>query len=160
MKEMELFELKFTIQENILQMEPEEVTLKVYEAKIPHEAQEQIRSCRYLGLAVGMPYGFQLYTKEQWEDLHRRVGTFPSIMQRHMRPFFTTMTLLDSEDETEGFPQVLSVSKSLGGYAKIEEWPTKEDGLSALLALLEDGRIYILRSDEKEEFIKTFCEEA
>jgi len=206
---MKTYELKFVHQELTIELEPEEVTAVFYEAAVPQEAQEIVAECRYLGLAVGMPYGFQLYTEEQWEDLRRRIGTFPSMMQRHMRPFFITMVTLDPDDETGGFPQVLSVPESLARYARMEEWPMageeshtagtqshtaekgsctageesrtaeeencttggenhtagtdgsapKTGGLSALLIRLDDGRTYVLRADEKEQFLETMCEQ-
>ncbi|MBO4991867.1 MAG: hypothetical protein J6E42_06905 [Firmicutes bacterium] len=157
---MKLFELEVTMETMILELEPEEVTAEFYETALPQEAQEAVKDCKFLGLAVGMPYGFQLYTQTQWDDLRRRVNTFPSMMQRHMKPFFATLISLDVNDETGGFPQILSIPQSLARYARVEEWPEGENGAKkALLICLDDGRIYLLRADGKEEFMNTMCEQ-
>lgn len=156
---MELYELSFTIPEKTAQNAPMDGETAVYKARLSREAQEIAAGCSCLGLAVGMPYGFQLYTQEQWEDFRRRIGTFPSMMQRHMKPFFATAVDLEIEDENDGFPRVLSVPASLARYARMEEWPVDGDGaMTALLIRLPDGRVYVLRSDGREEFMETMCE--
>ena len=157
---MNIFELKFVVQNVVVQLEPEEVIQTVIEVEVPREAQDLLKSCHYLGLAVGMPYGFQLYTKEQWESLKKRVNTFPSIMQRHMKPFFQTVVELEHGEEVFSFPNVITVPVEIGRFAHMEDWPSTENGAAeGLLIITDDNRVFVLRADGKDEFMETMIEQ-
>lgn len=157
---MNIFELKFVVQNVVVQLEPEEVVQTVIEAEVPKEAQELLKDCHYLGLAVGMPYGFQLYTKDQWELLKKRVNTFPSIMQRHMKPFLQTVVELEQGEDVFEFPGVITVPVSIGRFAHMEEWPSTENGAAeGLLIVTDDNRVFVLRVDGKDEFMETMLDQ-
>ena len=157
---MNIFELKFVVQNVVVQLEPEEVVQTVIEAEVPKEAQELLKDCRYLGLAVGMPYGFQLYTEEQWVTLKKRVNTFPSIMQRHMKPFFQTVVELEQGEEVFSFPNVITVPVEIGRFAHMEAWPSTENGAAeGLLIITDDNRKFVLRADGKDEFMETMLDQ-
>jgi hypothetical protein len=157
---MNIFELKFVVQNVVVQLEPEEVVQTVIEAEVPKEAQELLKDCHYLGLAVGMPYGFQLYTKDQWELLKKRVNTFPSIMQRHMKPFLQTVVELEQGEDVFEFPGVITVPVSIGRFAHMEEWPSTENGAAeGLLIVTDDKRVFVLRVDGKDEFMETMLDQ-
>ncbi|MBQ8590194.1 MAG: hypothetical protein IJ486_07035 [Firmicutes bacterium] len=153
---MKIYDLKFVVQNVVVELEPEELIQTVIEAEVPEEAQELLNDCRFLGLAVGMPYGFQLYTEEQWTSLKKRVNTFPSIMQRHMKPFFQTVVELERGEEIFDFPGVITVPASIGRFAHMEDWPSTENGAAeALLIITDDNRVFVLRADGKDEFMET-----
>lgn len=157
---MKIYDLKFVVQNVVVELEPEEVIQPVIEAEVPKEAQEFLGQCQFLGLAVGMPYGFQLYTEEQWISLKKRVNTFPSIMQRHMKPFFQTVVELDRGEEAFCFPNVITVPVEIGRFAHMEDWPSTENGAAeGLLIITDDDRVFVLRADGKDEFMETMIEQ-
>lgn len=157
---MNIYELKFVVQNVVVQPEPEEVIQTVIEAEVPKDAQELLKDCQYLGLAVGMPYGFQLYTTEQWENLKKRVNTFPSIMQRHMKPFFQTVVELEHGEEVFCFPGMITVPVSIGRFVHMEDWPSTENGAAeGLLIVTDDKRVFVLRADGKDEFMDTMLDQ-
>ena len=157
---MKIYDLKFVVQNVVVELEPEEVIQSVIEAEVPKEAAEFLKDCRYLGLAVGMPYGFQIYTEEQWLTLKKRVNTFPSIMQRHMKPFFQTVVELEQGAEAFEFPQMITVPVEIGRFAHMEAWPSTENGAAeALLIITDDNRKFVLRADGKDEFMETMLEQ-